>query len=86
MSDRKSTSSPPYRADLLATFDALLDLLRRLPPTNIEQNVNTLCDLCPEYAEDLLSNVDQPLSVHRDEASGKDYLGCDYNRDGDSFR
>jgi capping protein beta len=48
--------------------------------------VNTLCDLCPEYADDLLGNVDQPLAILRDEASGKDFLGCDYNRDGDSFR
>jgi capping protein beta len=75
------------RADLPEeTFDSLLDLLRRLPPTRIEQNVNTLCDLCPDYVDDLLGNVDQPLSVLRDEEKGREFLGCDYNRDGDSFR
>lgn len=68
------------------TFDALLDLLRRLPPTKVEQNVKTLADLCPDLADDLYGNVDQPLTVHTDEESGKDFLGCDYNRDGDSFR
>ena len=30
--------------------------------------------------------VDQPLEVRTDPNSGKDYLLCDYNRDGDSYR
>ena len=68
------------------TLDSLLDLLRRLPPTRIEQNVNALCDLCPDYTDDLLGNVDQPLKVLRDEEKGREFLGCDYNRDGNSFR
>lgn len=37
-------------------------------------------------AEDLLSSVDTPLTTQRCEKSGKNYLTCDYNRDGDSFR
>ena len=36
--------------------------------------------------EDLLSSVDQPLKIARDKQVGKDYLLCDYNRDGDSYR
>ena len=36
--------------------------------------------------EDLLSSVDQPLKIARDKQTGKDYLLCDYNRDGDSYR
>ncbi|KAK6903108.1 capping protein (actin filament) muscle Z-line, beta [Kwoniella mangroviensis CBS 10435] len=71
-------------ADL--TFDSLLDLLRRLPPTRVEENVNALCDLAPEYTDDLLGNVDQPLKVLTDGEKGREFLGCDYNRDGDSFR
>ena len=42
--------------------------------------------LAPDLAEDLLSSVDQPLPVRRCRASGRDYLLCDYNRDGDSYR
>lgn len=68
------------------TFEALLDLLRRLPPTRAEANIEALCALAPDHADDLLANVDQPLKILHDEASGKDFLGCDYNRDGDSFR
>ena len=84
MADGKSRTSPYHSPT--ATFDSLLDLVRRLPPTRIERNVDTLCDICPEYADDLLGNVDQPLKVLRDEGAGREYLGCDYNRDGDSFR
>ncbi|KIR32788.1 capping protein (actin filament) muscle Z-line, beta [Cryptococcus deuterogattii MMRL2647] len=73
-------------ADPDQTFDSLLDLLRRLPPTRVEENVNALCDLAPEYADDLLGNVDQPLKILVDEEKGREFLGCDYNRDGDSFR
>ena len=40
----------------------------------------------PELCEDLLSSVDQPLKIARDKTVGKDYLLCDYNRDGDSYR
>jgi capping protein beta len=48
--------------------------------------VNTLCELAPDHAEDLLGNVDQPLKVIQDQEQGREFLGCDYNRDGDSFR
>lgn len=46
-----------------------------------------LCPLqVPSLCEDLLSSVDQPLKIARDKVVGKDYLLCDYNRDGDSYR
>ncbi|KAK9475080.1 F-actin-capping protein subunit beta [Dipodascopsis tothii] len=67
-------------------FDSSLDLLRRLNPKNITQNLNALCNLSPDLTEDLLSSVDQPLEVKRCKTSGRDYLVCDYNRDGDSYR
>ncbi|KAG9315013.1 hypothetical protein JVU11DRAFT_4124 [Chiua virens] len=66
--------------------DAMLDLMRRLPPTRVEDNVNALIRICPDYADDLLGSVDQPLKVLTDHATGREYLACDYNRDGDSYR
>ncbi len=66
--------------------DSMLDLMRRLPPTHVEENVASLVAMCPDYADDLLGSVDQPLKVLTDRATGKDYLACDYNRDGDSYR
>ncbi|XP_022916847.1 F-actin-capping protein subunit beta [Onthophagus taurus] len=67
-------------------FDCALDLMRRLPPQEIEKNLGELIDLVPELCEDLLTSVDQPLKIAKDKESGKDYLLCDYNRDGDSYR
>ncbi|XP_063723845.1 F-actin-capping protein subunit beta-like [Symsagittifera roscoffensis] len=67
-------------------MDCALDLMRRLPPQYVEQNLSKVVDLVPELCADLLSSVDQPLKVVRDDGVGKDFLVCDYNRDGDSHR
>ena len=67
-------------------LDYALDLMRRLPPTQIENNLAGLIDLVPHLMDDLLSAVDQPLKIAYDQSSQRDYLLCDYNRDGDSFR
>lgn len=67
-------------------FDSALDLLRRLNPKHTAANLNCLINLVPELTEELLSSVDQPLQVQRCKQTGKDYLLCDYNRDGDSYR
>lgn len=64
-----------------------MDLIRRLPPQRIERSLNDLLDLMPEHADDLLTTVDKPLGVIQDnEAGGRFFLTCDYNRDGDSWR
>ncbi|KAG8527001.1 F-actin-capping protein subunit beta [Bacidia gigantensis] len=70
-------------------FDSALstsDLLRRLPPSSTASSLNKICSLAPDLTEELLSSVDQPLEVRRCKKSGRDYLLCDYNRDGDSWR
>lgn len=70
-------------------LDLSLDLLRRLPPSRIEQNLESIVNLIPAYADDLYSSVDQPLKIQVDsskEGAGREFLCCDYNRDGDSWR
>uniref|UniRef100_A0A914VEJ1 F-actin-capping protein subunit beta n=1 Tax=Plectus sambesii TaxID=2011161 RepID=A0A914VEJ1_9BILA len=67
-------------------LDCGLDLMRRLPPQQCEKNLADLIDLVPSLCEDLLSSVDQPLKIAKDKESHKEYLLCDYNRDGDSYR
>ena len=47
-------------------LDFALDLMRRLPPQQIEKNLTNLIDLVPDLCEDLLSAIDQPLKVARD--------------------
>ncbi|GKT42376.1 F-actin-capping protein subunit beta [Colletotrichum spaethianum] len=67
-------------------FDSALDLLRRLNPKHTTDHLNAIISLAPDLTEDLLSSVDQPLTVKRCKQTGRDYLLCDYNRDGDSYR
>ena len=55
-------------------------------PKHTAEHLNGLITLAPDLAEDLLSSVDQPLTVRRCKQTGRDYLLCDYNRDGDSYR
>ncbi|SCU81470.1 LANO_0B03202g1_1 [Lachancea nothofagi CBS 11611] len=71
----------------MSSFDAALDLLRRLDPIKIEEHLGQLIQLDPSLAEDLLASVDTPLQVKKDpNAAQKEFLACDYNRDIDSHR
>jgi len=70
----------------MSQLDCALDLMRRLPPAQIEDNLAGLIDLAPDLTEDLLSAVDQPLKIAFDNVAKRDYLLCDYNRDADSYR
>jgi capping protein beta len=67
-------------------IESMLDLMRRLPPTRTQENVTALVNICPEESEELLQSVDVPLRVMVDHATGREYLACDYNRDGESYR
>ena len=49
--------------DKQVKLDCALDLMRRLPPQNIEKNLSDLIDLNPDLCEDLLASVDQPLKI-----------------------
>ncbi|XP_049849247.1 F-actin-capping protein subunit beta-like [Schistocerca gregaria] len=69
-----------------SNLEYALDLMRRLPPINTDENLYDLCDLVPKILEELLSSVDQTLKIAHDNKQGKDFLLCDYNRDGDSYR
>jgi capping protein beta len=60
--------------------------LRRLDPKNTSKNLDRICALKPDITEDLLASVDAPLTLARCKKTGRDYLLCDYNRDGDSWR
>src|SRR5450432_588627 len=76
----------PRLRDLHLTILTTSDLLRRLDPKHTSQHLQSLIQLVPSLTEDLLSSVDQPLTIRRCRKTGRDYLICDYNRDGDSYR
>ena len=65
---------------------ASLSLMRRLPPNKVEQNLTGLTNLLPNETDELLQRIDQPLQEAIDAETGRKYLMCDYNRDGDSYR
>lgn len=67
-------------------LNSALNLMRRMPPSSVENSLAGLIELCPELTDELLTNVDQPLKVAKDESTGQNYIMCDYNRDGDSYR
>lgn len=67
-------------------YDASLDILRRLDPKFIGSNLSNVCRLQPELAADLLASIDKPLETARCSKTGKPFLCCDYNRDGDAYR
>jgi len=67
-------------------LEAAMDLMRRMPPAQVQEDLGDVLALEPDLVEDLLSAVDQPLKEARCPVTNKDYLLCDYNRDGDSYR
>ncbi|KAL9645937.1 hypothetical protein ABK040_001045 [Willaertia magna] len=73
-------------ADETKQLECALDLFRRLPPVQLETNLSFVSELIPNLADELLQTVDCPLKVRKCEETGKDFLICDYNRDGDSYR
>lgn len=68
-----SAPHAPLRAALTLSAVGLAHHVRRL-------------DLATPPDDELLSRVDQPLKVATCAESGRKYLLCDYNRDGDSYR
>lgn len=83
---RRSTVSFTQSYRHTYTTNPSSDLLRRLPPSKTQQNLNGIISLRPDLEEDLLSAVDVALAVKRCSKTGRDYLCCDYNRDGNSYR
>jgi capping protein beta len=64
-------------------LEAALDLLRRLPPQNVESNLSALLTLLPDYRAPLLKTVDVPARIVGEQ---HEFIACDYNREGESYR
>jgi len=67
-------------------LNSALNLMRRMPPSSVENSLAGLIELAPDLTDDLLKHVDQPLKVKKDTVKNQEFVLCDYNRDGDSFR
>ena len=62
--------------------------MRRLPLNNIKMNVAGIAQLIQneELKDEFIQKIDQPLEIEIDTDSGREFLKCEYNRDGDSYR
>jgi len=67
-------------------LNSALNLMRRMPPSTVENSLAGLLELVPDLTEDLLNHIDQPLKVQNDSKAGREFILCDYNRDGDCYR
>ncbi|KAI0978518.1 hypothetical protein GJ496_001547 [Pomphorhynchus laevis] len=67
-------------------IQAAVNLARRLPPEKAEDFLDDLLCLAPDLTNELLRSIDRPLVVAYDQIIGREYLLCEYNRDGDSYR
>jgi len=63
-----------------------LNILRRSPPSDVDNNLERLIALRGDLDEELCQRVDTPLELEQDEKTGQSFILCDYNRDGDSYR
>eukprot|EP00903_Cladosiphon_okamuranus_P015631 g14434.t1 len=70
----------------MEVISSCLNLMRRLPPKDIENSLAGLLSLVPDVTDELLQRVDQPLQEATDPETGRRYLQCEYNRDASSYR
>ena len=54
--DDAAAAEPPKRDPI----EAALSIMRRMPPNKIAHNLNAICNLIPEHADELLQRVDSP--------------------------
>ena len=63
-----------------------LNLLRRLPPEDIEDNFQYVAALREDVAEELRQELDFPLKTGYDSVAKKAFIQSDFNTNGSSFR
>jgi capping protein beta len=69
-------------------LEASIKLIRGLPTSKLEQNINAITNLIYDEDEVLnafLQKIDNPLLICKDDILGE-FIKCEYNREGDSYR
>mmetsp|Transcript_102742 Transcript_102742/g.294844 ORF Transcript_102742/g.294844 Transcript_102742/m.294844 type:complete len:319 (+) Transcript_102742:70-1026(+) len=65
---------------------AALGLLQRLPPKDLEANIQTFTKIAPHLEQTLEPYVSRPLQVKRDSEQNRYFVACECNCDGGSHR
>mmetsp|Transcript_29436 Transcript_29436/g.80496 ORF Transcript_29436/g.80496 Transcript_29436/m.80496 type:complete len:281 (+) Transcript_29436:50-892(+) len=67
-------------------LQAALNLLKRLPPQDLEKNLANLAKVAPHLEHSLAAFVSKPSRVKLDPESGRWFIACEFNLDGTSYR
>ncbi|CAE8708809.1 unnamed protein product [Polarella glacialis] len=65
---------------------AALGLLQRLPPQDLETDLDALIKIAPHLEHSLAPYVTRPLKVKLDPEQNRYFVACDYNCDGSTHR
>ncbi|CAG9321892.1 unnamed protein product [Blepharisma stoltei] len=71
-----------------AVLTSSLGLMRRMPPSACEKNLAGVSKLIEneEIVDQVYQRVDKPLELGVCETTGNQFILCEFNRDGDSYR
>ncbi|CAG9334504.1 unnamed protein product [Blepharisma stoltei] len=71
-----------------AVLTSSLGLMRRMPPSACEKNLAGVSKLIEneEIVDQVYQRVDKPLELGVCESTGNEFILCEFNRDGDSYR
>ncbi|KAL4455722.1 hypothetical protein ABPG74_003132 [Tetrahymena malaccensis] len=67
-------------------IEAALSLIRRLPPQKIHYNATAVSNLIDDQADEFLQKIDQPLEIGICSVTQREFIKCEFNRDGNSYR
>lgn len=69
-------------------INSCFNLMRLLSPNDITKNVAGLANLISDenLKFEVIQKIDQPLEIEVDASNGREYLKCEYNRDGEAYR
>jgi capping protein beta len=62
-----------------------IQLVKKLPIDKMDDNITAISNLIYEE-DDLLNEFLQKVDARTEKSSDQDFLNCEYNRDGDSYR
>lgn len=65
---------------------AALSLLKRLPPQDLEKNLDAFVRIQPNLEQSLAPHINRPLKVKQDTESNRYFIACEYNCDGGTHR
>lgn len=65
---------------------SVLDLVHRLPQSNIRSNVAALAELVEGRGHEIVNSTDQPLALAYDPEAKRHFICTEYNREGSSYR